>query len=40
MKPRDTRYVCLRIAGEGGEGVISAGELLTQVAARLGTEGG
>jgi len=36
MKSRDTRYVCLRIAGEGGEGVISAGELLTQVAGRLG----
>ncbi len=36
MKARDTRYVCLRIAGEGGEGVISAGELLTRVAARRG----
>lgn len=36
MHKRDTRYVCLRIAGEGGEGVISAGELLTQVAGRLG----
>ncbi len=36
MHKRDTRYVCLRIAGEGGEGVISAGELLTQVSARLG----
>jgi 2-oxoglutarate ferredoxin oxidoreductase subunit alpha len=36
MKRHDTRFVCLRIAGEGGEGVISAGELLTQVAGRLG----
>ena len=36
MKARDARYVCLRIAGEGGEGVISAGDLLTQVAGRLG----
>jgi len=36
MIPRDRRFVCLRIAGEGGEGVISAGELLTQVAGRLG----
>jgi 2-oxoglutarate/2-oxoacid ferredoxin oxidoreductase subunit alpha len=36
MYKRDMRYVCLRIAGEGGEGVISAGELLTQVAGRLG----
>ncbi|MHC4471935.1 MAG: 2-oxoacid:acceptor oxidoreductase family protein, partial [Planctomycetota bacterium] len=36
MKYRDLEYVCLRIAGEGGEGIISAGELLTQVAGRLG----
>ena len=31
MKTRDTRFVSLRIAGEGGEGVISAGELLTRM---------
>ena len=36
MRHRDLDYVCLRIAGEGGEGVISAGELLTQVAGRRG----
>ena len=36
MRYRDPDYVCLRIAGEGGEGIISAGELLTQSAGRLG----